>query len=440
MKKITFIFILLAISFGFSQELVTNGDFETGPLTNWYGNAANRVDDGSGNFLNEANVTAAGDPFSVNLSQQIDLQSGSSYELSFVAYTDAATSSREIVVGLGQAAGDFTASLVSPNPVLSDTPKTFTYTLTIGYGDAQPDRVLFDIGAATGFVFIDDVSVQETVDLCNDGILNNGESEIDCGGPNCEACPAPPTVAAPTPPNRAANEVISIFSDVYSEIPDINYDAGFCGTGAVTEIDVDGGAVFAYNNQNCQGIDFSANTQDLTGFTNLHADIFIETGTDLVGRVFNISIVHQAGEGETLVATDLNAQSPAPVPGTWYAIDVPVNFAPNLIVRQITVTSNLQNAVWYDNLYLHQDSVLNNDSFNVSSFTVFPNPATDAWTINSTQQINEIQLFDILGKNVATFTPNSLNAEINATSLNKGMYFATISTDNGSQSVKLIKN
>ena len=29
----------------------------------------------------------------------------------------------------------------------------------------------------------------DVVATCNDGILNNGETEIDCGGPNCQACP-----------------------------------------------------------------------------------------------------------------------------------------------------------------------------------------------------------------------------------------------------------
>lgn len=31
---------------------------------------------------------------------------------------------------------------------------------------------------------------------CNDGILNNGETQIDCGGPNCAACPVTPPVVA----------------------------------------------------------------------------------------------------------------------------------------------------------------------------------------------------------------------------------------------------
>lgn len=33
--------------------------------------------------------------------------------------------------------------------------------------------------------------ITPVAETCNDGILNNGETEVDCGGPNCQACPEP---------------------------------------------------------------------------------------------------------------------------------------------------------------------------------------------------------------------------------------------------------
>ncbi|MEA1787151.1 hypothetical protein U1E44_13705 [Arenibacter sp. GZD96] len=38
--------------------------------------------------------------------------------------------------------------------------------------------------------------IEPPVATCNDGILNNGETEIDCGGPNCAACVEEPPVVA----------------------------------------------------------------------------------------------------------------------------------------------------------------------------------------------------------------------------------------------------
>uniref|UniRef100_UPI004048E1D8 carbohydrate binding domain-containing protein n=1 Tax=Flavobacterium sp. TaxID=239 RepID=UPI004048E1D8 len=162
MKKITFLLSLMTCTLGFAQNLVTNGDFQTGTAAPWYGIAANVVDQG-GNFVNEANILGAGNPWDVNLSQEVLLEDGKTYRFTFDAFTDAVTGSRTIVAGLGQTGAPY-ASLTS-TPTLTATPQTFSYDITIDYGDAVTDRVIFDMGAATGYVFIDNVSVVEIMPL-----------------------------------------------------------------------------------------------------------------------------------------------------------------------------------------------------------------------------------------------------------------------------------
>jgi len=153
---------LLFTTIGFSQELVTNGDFQTGADVSWYGNAANPVDLGGGTFVNQANVASADAAYTVNLSQEILLNDGITYTLTFDAFTDNTTGSRTMLAGLGQTGSPYAALTETVN--LTPTPQTFTYTITIDYGDLVTDRVLFDMGADTGYVFIDNVSVQEFVD------------------------------------------------------------------------------------------------------------------------------------------------------------------------------------------------------------------------------------------------------------------------------------
>jgi hypothetical protein len=166
MKKITLLIIALISCLGFSQNLVTNGDFQTGVATPWTGNAANVVDLGAANFVNQANVTAAGNPWDVNLSQNINLVSGKTYKLTFDAFTDTATGTRTILSGLGQNNAPYNSS--TSTTTLTSTLQTFTYLITITYGDAVGDRVLFDMGAGTGYVFIDNVSVVEVLPLIQD--------------------------------------------------------------------------------------------------------------------------------------------------------------------------------------------------------------------------------------------------------------------------------
>ena len=163
MKKITYLFTLLISILGFSQNLVTNGGFQTGTAAPWTGNAANVVDLGASNFVNQANVAVAGNPWDVNLSQEVNLVDGKTYLLKFDAFTATATGTRTLISGLGQTGAPF-ASLTATS-VLTATPQTFSYEFTINYGNTVTDRVIFDMGNATGFVFIDNVSVIEVLPL-----------------------------------------------------------------------------------------------------------------------------------------------------------------------------------------------------------------------------------------------------------------------------------
>lgn len=76
----------------------------------------------------------------------------------------------------------------------------------------------------------------------------------------------------------------------------------------------------------------------------------------------------------------------------------------------------------------------------ISAFNSYPNPTKDSWTIKSKNiSMTSINVFDILGKNVLSMSPNSAEATINARNLKSGIYFAKVETPNGSSSVKLVK-
>lgn len=163
MKKITILLSFMFCSLGFSQNLVSNGNFQSGAASPWYGNAANVVDLGGGSYVNQANVGAAGNPWDVNLSQDVLLEDGKTYRFTFDAFTDAITGSRTIIAGLGQNNAPYSA--LTYTPTLTSSPQTFSYDITINYGNTVADRVIFDMGAAVGYVFIDNVSVVEVLPL-----------------------------------------------------------------------------------------------------------------------------------------------------------------------------------------------------------------------------------------------------------------------------------
>ncbi|WP_298550618.1 T9SS type A sorting domain-containing protein [uncultured Algibacter sp.] len=70
----------------------------------------------------------------------------------------------------------------------------------------------------------------------------------------------------------------------------------------------------------------------------------------------------------------------------------------------------------------------------------YPNPSQSSWTVK-TQNANmsSINVFDVLGKNVLTLSPNRNEATIEGANLKRGIYFAQIKTASGISSLKLIK-
>ncbi|WP_395048988.1 T9SS type A sorting domain-containing protein [Flavobacterium sp.] len=78
-------------------------------------------------------------------------------------------------------------------------------------------------------------------------------------------------------------------------------------------------------------------------------------------------------------------------------------------------------------------------NFNAGSFKVYPNPAKTSWNITSNDDITSVQVYDMLGKSVYAKTASSKEVTVNGTELSKGVYFAKVSTANGSSTVKLVK-
>jgi len=174
-----------------------------------------------------------------------------------------------------------------------------------------------------------------------------------------------PTAAAPTPPVRNAANVVSIFSDAYTNITIANFDAGWCGVDAATEVMVAGNKTLKKNaGIDCQGIDFSTNRQNLSTFTHIHFDLYTDD-TNLTGDVFNVKLVDFAGGAGEASALEVNINtgtSPAIVAGTWVSVDINITALGGVVTGNLTrsdiaqigiTTANLTN-VWYDNIYLYK--------------------------------------------------------------------------------------
>ncbi len=125
----------------------------------------------------------------------------------------------------------------------------------------------------------------------------------------------------------------------------------------------------------------------------------------------------------------------------WGAADFPAGIATQGGANIATVAGDY--SVTFDRVtgaYMF-DVPFATNTFNKSNFIVSPNPTSGVWNFTSAnKEIVSIQIVDVLGKTVATVAPKAITANVDASNLANGLYIAKISTANGTETVKLMKN
>lgn len=413
---------------GAGEELLTNGDFEAGraPWTD----TAGEIREEGGNSYFFADVATAGQAFNVNLSQVVEITQGENYILEFDASTGSGNT-RTMIAGIGLNEGDYVS--VTQEIELTDQIQTFTLPLTAtGFGSAN-SRVLFDMGADVGIVVIDNVS-----------LVQGGE-----GTPVVEA-PEPQT-AAPTPPDRDAADVISLFSNAYTNIEVTSWATEWSQGSTSTDIQVEGDDVKQFNLNNFSGIQL-ANAIDLSSFTHMHIDYWI--ADDVTGgEVLNPKLSNHgnlpgtAGETSAIILTN-----PVTTSNEWVSLDVELdNFsiagggssARDKIYQILLTVDGTIDVAYIDNFYFYketstsiEDGVEIPEGFSLNQN--YPNPFNPTTNISFNIPNNgevKLEVFNIQGQLVATLVDGFRSAgeysvTFNAANLASGIYTYRLSTEN----------
>ena len=482
MKRITLLFCLLAASLGYAQtDVIENFDGDAPTIVAESGTCApgtyTVVDTQSASAPNSLEIitTAAGSPWqgtelvlqgdaldlTTNKTIFVDVFSeGPAGILAKVTAGGPAGTSGANHPGGGwetltfnlddQSDGDTSADGIYTNLIfypLWGTEGGYSGQGTDGCVSANPITIYVDniIGTAAG----------EVPETCTDGILNNEEEQIDCGGPNCDDCPevAEPTTPAPTPPTSNSAGYFSIYSDTYTDQPNVEFGAFGVGAQDISEIEIAPGdnilkvVTTAAPGQNFLFADW-ATTVDVSNMTNYHIDYWIDTPF-ITGLIMDHKWSNHAGDdGET---SAFSATPGVTTLGQWVSVDIPISAMTNGdanqvrdALRQYVLTvagAELDTrVVYFDNIYLY-NSALSTDEFDLSRVSVAPNPTNSVWNVKiNNQNITSINVFDILGKQVITLAPNSSEASIDASALKDGIYLAKITSVNGTRTIKLVKN
>ena len=167
---------------------------------------------------------------------------------------------------------------------------------------------------------------------------------------------APPSSAAPIPPVRNTADVISLFSDAYTNVPVDTWSAGW-DQANVSDLQIAVNNTKKYTNLVFAGIEFTSNTVDASAMQTFHIDVWTPNSTN-----FNVKLVDFGANGVYGGGDDVEQElSFTPTLNGWNAFDIPLSNFTGLTTREhvaqmILVASN--STVYIDNVYFYKGNAL----------------------------------------------------------------------------------
>ncbi len=171
-----------------------------------------------------------------------------------------------------------------------------------------------------------------------------------------------PKPAAPAPvPNKPSTDVISLYSNTYTNVPVDTWNTRWqFSTAEESFIKVQNDDVIRYRNLNFVGIEFTSKTVNATDMTHFHIDLWTPDPVT-AAKTFKVLLVdfganNSFGGGDDS-SHELSFKSPLITSGNWVGIDVPLSTFTGLTKRgnlaQLVLSGDFPN-VYIDNVYFHK--------------------------------------------------------------------------------------
>lgn len=196
-----------------------------------------------------------------------------------------------------------------------------------------------------------------TVTALIDGVKAKGSLSVEVGGS---------FDLAPIPPPRAPENVISVFSDAYNNVPVEYYNGFFVPDGQTTlggaNLNINGDNIIRYTDLNFVAIK-TVNSLNASAMTHYHLDIQVEDAQLAPNDFLRILLVDAGPDNIIGTADDTEAfvefRSPLLVPGQWTSLDIPLSDfiglnTSNLALYFFVSDSTISN-ILVDNIYFYKE-------------------------------------------------------------------------------------
>ncbi|MBL7815604.1 MAG: T9SS type A sorting domain-containing protein [Saprospiraceae bacterium] len=246
---------------------------------------------------------------------------------------------------------------------------------------------------------------------------------------------AAPTTAAPTPTRPAAN-VISLFSNAYTDVAGTDWFPNWGQTTVVADVQIAGNTTKKYTNFNYQGVQFQTPI-NVTTMNYLHIDLWTPNMTSFKVFLINIPPLTQAEQAVTLT----------PTLSGWNSFDIPLA-SYNTIVKTGIGQLKLESVpfgsgtAYLDNIYFFKTGVGTKEvTYANNLFTVTPSVCDASFTLelnSGTQAQARLQIANPLGQIVHSqnLTSDAIQS-ISTQHLPSGLYLVSVRVGNTLQTRKL---
>ncbi len=253
--------------------------------------------------------------------------------------------------------------------------------------------------------------------------------------------PNTPLTAAPTP-TRPAIDVISLFSNAYTNKPIDTWRTSW-SVATLTDLQIAGNDTKKYSNLDFVGIEMTgANLINATTMNAIHIDAWTPNLTTFKIKLVDFGANAIFGGGDDveheLSLTPLNQKS-------WNVFEIPLSNFTGLTTRAHIAQIILVGAptgtgtLFIDNVYFRKNSVATNN-LELSGVKMYPNPASDILNISAKGNIESVSIYNQIGQELKVIRPNVDKTQVNISDLRTGSYFVKLLVNGLVSSTSFIKN
>jgi len=243
-----------------------------------------------------------------------------------------------------------------------------------------------------------------------------------------------PGIPAPTPPARSSENVISIFSNSYTNRAATNFNPWWQQSTWYESKFIGENEMVKYENFNYQGIEIGSPV-NAAGMQYMHIDLWTPNESSLSISPISKSTGEKAFK---LTPIKLNEWNSYEIPLTSFTIQG-LSMADILHLKFVGSGKSI---IYLDNIYFYKGFPTAAADMNAGSeIACYPNPVLNFLNIKSQTEIQRIDVHSITGQKIKSLTLNTLNAIVDLSNLVQGTYIVYVTLNNGTRSIqKITKN